>query len=343
MPPLATALAREQKLTLNVVECHEICKDVGLFDIRFGTPHPLEFDAPAGRSAHRSGSASAESAAHPISRLTPRRDSDARPADHLRQGQPGRRRLPPGRRGQHQQRVRTHAMPRGTHGTHGTRARARTHARAFGPFACLGLAWLCRWGPRLIPSLLLGRLVFDEFEEWLARVFNAAVWSQTSQLDQTASLLDQVLPARATPFAMPPPLPNPPTSTACLALPLSLPSTLSSSTPLALLTHQHPQRASPLASLLSPLSSLSSLSPRPCSPRLAARLSPQDGDGDLDDDDIDELFDECDTDGSGTVSLEELTGALAKRLNAAYAAYLWSSSTHRPARRPAREFRPSLS
>ena len=149
--------------------------------------------------------------------------------------------------------------------------------------------------------------------------------------------------ARATPFAMPPPLPNPPTSTACLALPLSLPSTLSSSTPLALLTHQHPQRASPLASLLSPLSSLSSLSPRPCSPRLAARLSPQDGDGDLDDDDIDELFDECDTDGSGTVSLEELTGALAKRLNAAYAAYLWSSSTHRPARRPAREFRPSLS
>ena len=52
MPRLATALAREQKLTLNVVECHEICKDVGLFDIRFGTPHPLEFDASAGRSAH---------------------------------------------------------------------------------------------------------------------------------------------------------------------------------------------------------------------------------------------------------------------------------------------------
>ena len=55
MPRLATALAREQKLTLNVVECHEICKDVRLFDIRFGTPHPphpLEFDASAGRSAH---------------------------------------------------------------------------------------------------------------------------------------------------------------------------------------------------------------------------------------------------------------------------------------------------
>ena len=61
-----------------------------------------------------------ESAAHTCSRLTPRRDSDARPADHVRQGQPGRRRLPPGRRGQHQQRVRTHAC------THGTHARAHT-------------------------------------------------------------------------------------------------------------------------------------------------------------------------------------------------------------------------
>ena len=64
--------------------------------------------------------------------------------------------------------------------------------------------------------------MFDEFEEWLARVFNLAVWSQQEQLGQAASLLDQ------------------------------------------------------------------------------------DGDGDLDDDDIDELFDECDVDRSGTIELDEL-------------------------------------
>ena len=34
-------------------------------------------------------------------------------------------------------------------------------------------------------------LVFDEFEEWLARVFLAAVWAQTQKMAQAASLLDQ--------------------------------------------------------------------------------------------------------------------------------------------------------
>lgn len=47
-----------------------------------------------------------------------------------------------------------------------------------------------------------------------------------------------------------------------------------------------------------------------------ANLLDQDGDGDLDDDDIDELYEECDTDGSGTISLAELTEALKRRLNA---------------------------
>jgi len=78
-------------------------------------------------------------------------------------------------------------------------------------------------------------LVFDEFEEVVARVFAAAVWRQTAQLQQTTSLLDQ------------------------------------------------------------------------------------DGDGDLDDDDIDDLFNECDADGSGSISLGELTDALGRRLNPAAA------------------------
>ena len=51
----------------------------------------------------------------------------------------------------------------------------------------------------------------------------------------------------------------------------------------------------------------------------SAALLDQDGDGDLDEDDIDDLFDECDVDGSGSISLEELSGALGKRLNAAAA------------------------
>ena len=52
-----------------------------------------------------------------------------------------------------------------------------------------------------------------------------------------------------------------------------------------------------------------------------ANLLDQDGDGDLDDDDIDDLYDECDTDKSGSISVEELAVALRKRLNAG-AAYL---------------------
>jgi hypothetical protein len=52
-----------------------------------------------------------------------------------------------------------------------------------------------------------------------------------------------------------------------------------------------------------------------------ANLLDQDGDGDLDDDDIDDLYDECDEDKSGSISTEELAIALRKRLNAG-AAYL---------------------
>ena len=52
-----------------------------------------------------------------------------------------------------------------------------------------------------------------------------------------------------------------------------------------------------------------------------ANLLDQDGDGDLDDDDIDDLYDECDDDKSGAISVEELAVALRKRLNAG-AAYL---------------------
>jgi len=78
-------------------------------------------------------------------------------------------------------------------------------------------------------------IVFDEFEEFVGRLFLAAVWVRTQRQSETASLLDQ------------------------------------------------------------------------------------DGDGDLDDDDIDELFDECDADGSGSISLEELTAALRLRLNEAAA------------------------
>ena len=47
-----------------------------------------------------------------------------------------------------------------------------------------------------------------------------------------------------------------------------------------------------------------------------ASLLDQDGDGDLDDDDIDGLYNECDVDGSGSITLDELHGALKKRLNA---------------------------
>ena len=75
-------------------------------------------------------------------------------------------------------------------------------------------------------------LVFDEFEEFIARIFFEAVWSRLQAASSTADLLDQ------------------------------------------------------------------------------------DGDGDLDDDDIDDLFNECDVDNSGTVTVDELTGALEKRLNA---------------------------
>jgi hypothetical protein len=78
-------------------------------------------------------------------------------------------------------------------------------------------------------------LVFDEFEEVIARVFFESVWLRMLQAEYTASLLDQ------------------------------------------------------------------------------------DGDGDLDDDDIDDLFNECDADQSGTISLDELQEALGKRLNAAAA------------------------
>ena len=76
--------------------------------------------------------------------------------------------------------------------------------------------------------------VFDEFEEWLARVFHASAWSaltESASLQQHVSLLDQ------------------------------------------------------------------------------------DGDGDLDDDDVDELFDECDTNLSGSVTVDELALALGKRLS----------------------------
>jgi len=53
----------------------------------------------------------------------------------------------------------------------------------------------------------------------------------------------------------------------------------------------------------------------------SARLLDKDGDGDLDEDDIDALFDECDQDGSGSITVDELAAALKKRLNAG-AAYL---------------------
>jgi hypothetical protein len=48
-----------------------------------------------------------------------------------------------------------------------------------------------------------------------------------------------------------------------------------------------------------------------------ANLLDQDGDGDLDEDDVDDLFDECDVDKSGAISIEELAAVLtkAKRLN----------------------------
>ena len=78
--------------------------------------------------------------------------------------------------------------------------------------------------------------VFDEFEEWLARVFHASAWSaltESASLQQHVSLLDQ------------------------------------------------------------------------------------DGDGDLDDDDVDELFEECDTNFSGFVTVDELEVALGKRLSKA--------------------------
>ena len=50
-----------------------------------------------------------------------------------------------------------------------------------------------------------------------------------------------------------------------------------------------------------------------------ADLLDQDGDGDLDDDDVDDLFNECDADNSGSVTLEELTVVLERRLNVAAA------------------------
>lgn len=78
-------------------------------------------------------------------------------------------------------------------------------------------------------------LDFDEFEEVIARCFNACVWARTQSVAATASLLDQ------------------------------------------------------------------------------------DGDGDLDADDADDLFDECDVDGSGSITPDELHAALAKRLNDAAA------------------------
>ena len=43
------------------------------------------------------------------------------------------------------------------------------------------------------------------------------------------------------------------------------------------------------------------------------RYTLQDGDGDLDDDDVDELFSECDADGSGYISVSELRVALERR------------------------------
>ena len=51
-----------------------------------------------------------------------------------------------------------------------------------------------------------------------------------------------------------------------------------------------------------------------------AALLDQDGDGDLDVDDADDLFDECDSDHSGAVSVHELTAALSKRVNEGAAA-----------------------
>lgn len=50
---------------------------------------------------------------------------------------------------------------------------------------------------------------------------------------------------------------------------------------------------------------------------VTANLLDQDGDGDLDEDDVDDLFDECDVDKSGAISIEELAAVLtkAKRLN----------------------------
>lgn len=72
---------------------------------------------------------------------------------------------------------------------------------------------------------------FGEFEEWLGRVFSAAVWARTQSVVDTASLLDQ------------------------------------------------------------------------------------DGDGDLDADDANDLFDECDSDQSGAITHEEFLTALSRRLN----------------------------
>jgi hypothetical protein len=46
-----------------------------------------------------------------------------------------------------------------------------------------------------------------------------------------------------------------------------------------------------------------------------ASLLDQDGDGDLDADDADDLFDECDADHSGSISVDELHDALCRRLN----------------------------
>ena len=47
----------------------------------------------------------------------------------------------------------------------------------------------------------------------------------------------------------------------------------------------------------------------------ATRILDQDGDGDLDVDDVDDLFDLCDTDGSESITPEELAVVLEKRLN----------------------------
>lgn len=46
-----------------------------------------------------------------------------------------------------------------------------------------------------------------------------------------------------------------------------------------------------------------------------ASLLDQDGNGDLDDDDLDEIFDECDARQSGSVTVDELGAALGRRLS----------------------------